>query len=58
MKAVHAPKPDSFRVWCENNGKRWQGARDFAEFERNARQYEAYLKTAEANAAVTGEVGA
>lgn len=32
----------SFQQWCELNGKRWTGARTFEEFEKNAKDYEAY----------------
>jgi hypothetical protein len=32
----------TFKQWCELNGRLYTGARTFEEFERNARDYEAY----------------
>jgi hypothetical protein len=37
----------TFKEWCELNGRRWIGAATYEEFEKNARDYEAYLKTTE-----------
>ena len=34
----------TFKQWCELNGRRHIGASNFAEFERNAKDYEAHLK--------------
>ena len=34
----------TFKEWCELNGRRWMGAASYEEFERNARDYEAYRK--------------
>jgi len=34
----------SFKEWCELNGRLWTGARTFEEFEKNAKDYEAYLE--------------
>ena len=34
----------TFERWCEDNGRRWRGAKDFAEFKRNAEDYEQYRK--------------
>lgn len=38
----------SFQAWCEDQGRRWAGAATYEEFEKNAKDYEAYRK-AEAN---------
>ena len=35
-------KPKSFKTWCEDNGRRSVGCVDYAEFARNAADYEAY----------------
>ena len=32
----------TFKQWCEDNGRLWTGT-TYEEFERNARDYEAYL---------------
>jgi hypothetical protein len=32
-----------FREWCELNGRRWEWANTYEEFEKNAKDYEAYL---------------
>ena len=32
----------TFEQWCADNGKRWIGCADYAEFSRNADAYEAY----------------
>lgn len=37
----------SFKEWCELNGRRWTGAKSFEEFEKNANDYEAYLKSSQ-----------
>jgi hypothetical protein len=41
----------TFERWCEDNGRVWQGCRDFAEFARNATDYEAYRERAISDAA-------
>lgn len=35
-------KPKTFKRWCEDNGRRSRGG-DYAEFSRNAADYESYL---------------
>ena len=35
-------KPKSFKTWCEDNGRRSVGCVDYAEFARNAADYETY----------------
>ena len=42
-KSKPKSKPMSFQGWCERNGRLWTGTRSFEEFERNAKDYEAYL---------------
>ena len=37
----------SFERWCEDNGRRWMGCKSFAEFEKNAEDYERYRKEQE-----------
>ena len=32
----------SFQQWCELNGRRWLFAKDFDEFAKNAKDYDAY----------------
>ena len=34
--------PKTFERWCEDNGRRWIGCRDYDEFARNAADYETY----------------
>jgi len=34
----------SFKEWCELNGRRWEGAKSFEEFAKNAKDYEAYIE--------------
>jgi len=38
-------KPMTFEQWCELNGRRYIGAATYEEFEKNAKDYERYLKT-------------
>tara|TARA_Y100000034_G_scaffold125852_2_gene176203 strand:+ start:1157 stop:1294 length:138 start_codon:yes stop_codon:yes gene_type:complete len=35
----------TFERWCEDNGRRWRGTKDFDEFKRNAEDYEKYRET-------------
>jgi len=37
--------PVSFKRWCEDNGRRWIGAKNAEEFEKNAKDYEKYRAT-------------
>ena len=41
----------TFEQWCELNGKRWTGCRNFEEFRRNAGDYQAY-RDLESDAAI------
>ena len=38
----------AFKEWCEDNGRRWIGGKDYAEFEKNAKDYEKYREKEEA----------
>jgi len=42
----------SFKEWCELKGRLHTGAPTFEEFERNARDYKAYLADEQARAEV------
>ena len=35
----------TFKVWCEDNGKRWTGSKSFEEFKQNAEAYERYRES-------------
>jgi hypothetical protein len=38
----------TFKRWCEDNGRRWIGVLDgYAEFEKNAKDYEEYRRKEE-----------
>ena len=37
----------TFQQWCELNGRRWQGAFNYEEFEKNADDYQRYRGTYE-----------
>ena len=40
---MNEEKAMSFQEWCDLNGRRWIGAATYEEFEKNAKDYEAYL---------------
>tara|TARA_R110000851_G_scaffold131977_1_gene266197 strand:+ start:96 stop:281 length:186 start_codon:yes stop_codon:yes gene_type:complete len=40
--AQRQTKPVEFIDWCLENGRRYIGAKNYAEFEKNAKDYEAY----------------
>ena len=37
----------TFKRWCEDSGRRSMGCSDYAEFERNAQDYEKYREQEE-----------
>lgn len=39
----------TFQQWCELNGRRYIGAASYAEFKKNADDYEAYRSNYESN---------
>jgi hypothetical protein len=38
-------KKMTFMEWCQLNGRRWEFAATYEEFEKNAKDYETYLST-------------